>query len=96
MYALFLTIDLALRIYIYVLIASSIFSWLHAFHIINHYNDIVRMIGTFFYQVTEPVLRPLRKIFPNLMVIDISPILAFLLIYFIRIFMWQTIFPFFL
>jgi len=95
MYALFSTLDLALQIYIYILIASAIFSWLYAFNIVNPHNPIVRMISSFLYQATEPVLRPVRRILPNLGAIDISPVFVFLMIYFIRSFMWGTIFPLF-
>jgi len=86
-YALFLTIDLVLRIYIYILIASAVFSWLYAFNVVNPHNAIVRMIGHFLYQVTEPVLRPIRRILPNLGAIDISPVVVFLFIFFIRAFL---------
>jgi len=96
MYALFSTIDLALQIYIYILVASAVFSWLYAFNIVNPHNPVVRMIGNFLYQATEPVLRPVRQVLPNLGAIDISPIVIFLGIYFIRIFMWNTIYPIFL
>lgn len=95
MYALFSTIDLALQIYIFILIASAIFSWLYAFNVINQHNQIVRMIGSFLYQATEPVLRPVRRILPNLGAIDISPVIVFLAIYFIQTFMWRTIYPMF-
>lgn len=93
MYALFSTIDLALRIYIYILIASAVFSWLYAFHIVNPHNHVVRMIGSFLYQATEPVLRPIRRILPNLGAIDISPVVVFFIIYFIQLFMRNTVFP---
>jgi YggT family protein len=42
------------------------------------------MIGDFLYRITEPALRPIRNIMPNLGGIDISPIILILLIIFIR------------
>jgi len=42
------------------------------------------MIGEFLYRITEPVLRPIRNLLPNLGGIDISPIILFLIIIFIR------------
>ena len=96
MLALFQTIDLALNLYMYVLIGSAIFSWLFAFNVINSSNQFVNSVGTFLYNVTEPVLRPIRRVLPDLGGIDISPIIVLLLIFFIRSLMWNTIAPLFL
>ena len=93
MFALFQTIDLALNIYTWILIASAIFSWLYAFNVINSSNQFVNSVGMFLYNVTEPVLRPIRRVLPNLGGIDISPIILLLIIFFIRSFMWNTIVP---
>jgi YggT family protein len=84
MRALFLVIDLALQIYIWVVIAMAIFSWLVAFNVVNTRNHGVAVIGDFLYRVTDPVLRPIRKRLPNMGGIDISPIILFLIIVFIR------------
>ncbi len=93
MLALFQTIDLALNLYTWVLIASAIFSWLYAFNVINSRNQFVNAIGSFLVNVTEPILRPIRSILPNLGGIDISPIILLLIIFFIRSFMWNTLYP---
>lgn len=95
MLALFQTIDFALEIYIWFIIASAIFSWLYAFNIVNPRNQFVAQIGTFLYKVTEPALRPIRRFLPDLGGIDISPIVLFIIIYFIRRFMWLSIAPLF-
>lgn len=95
MLALFQTIDLALNLYTWVLIASAIFSWLYAFNVINSRNQFVNAIGSFLFNVTEPVLRPIRRVLPNLGGIDISPIIVLLIIFFIRSFMWNTLYPMF-
>ena len=84
MIALFQTIDLALNLYTWVLIASAIFSWLYAFNVINSSNQFVNSVGMFLYNVTEPVLRPIRRVLPNLGGIDISPVVLLLLIYFVQ------------
>ena len=93
MLALFQTIDLALNLYTWILIASAIFSWLYAFNVINSRNQFVNAIGTFLYNVTEPVLRPIRRIMPDLGGIDISPIILLLLIFFVRQLILTTIAP---
>jgi YggT family protein len=82
-----------LNLYTWVLIASAIFSWLYAFNVINSRNQFVNAIGSFLVNVTEPVLRPIRSILPNLGGIDISPIILLLIIFFIRSFMWNTLYP---
>ena len=84
MRALFLVIDLALQIYIWIVIAMAIFSWLAAFNVVNTRNHVVAMVGDFLYRVTEPALRPIRNMLPNLGGIDISPVILFLIIVFIR------------
>ncbi len=80
----------------FIIIASAIFSWLYAFNVVNSGNRFVASIGEFLYKVTEPVLRPIRNILPNLGGIDISPIVLLLIIFFIRQFMWTTLLPLFL
>jgi len=84
MRAFFLVIDLALQLYIWIVIAAAIFSWLVAFNVVNTRNQIVGAIGEFLYRITEPVLRPIRNVLPNLGGIDISPVVLFLIIVFIR------------
>ncbi|OPB29132.1 YggT family protein [Bartonella sp. WD12.1] len=89
-YALLQVIDLILSIYVAILIANVVFSWLCAFNIVNMRNPFVMMIGNFLYSATEPILRRIRYFLPNLGAVDISPLIVFLIIYFIRIFMWRA------
>ena len=78
------TLMFALNIYIWILIANAIFSWLYAFNVINTRNQFVNMIGRALYQMTEPVLRPIRRFMPDLGGVDISPIILVLIIYLIQ------------
>lgn len=73
-----------LGIYVFVLIASAVFSWLYAFGVVNPRNQAVGMIGQFLYAVTEPVLRPIRRMLPNMGGIDLSPVVVVLIIWFIQ------------
>ncbi len=84
MRALLNVILLALELYTYLIIASAILSWLVAFNVVNTRNDFVRSIWNFLDAVTQPVLRPIRNILPNLGGVDISPIILILLIIFIQ------------
>ena len=69
-----------LDIYSAIIIASAIMSWLVAFGVVNVRNQFIRVIVDLLYRVTEPVLRPIRRFLPNLGGIDISPVVALLLI----------------
>jgi YggT family protein len=82
-------IDTALELYIWVIIASVVLNWLVAFSVINTRNAFVNQIGEFLFRVTEPVLRPIRNILPNLGGIDISPMILILLLIFARRLLWQ-------
>jgi YggT family protein len=75
---------IALNIYVWMVIASAILSWLVHFGVINTRNQFVSMIGEFLWRVTEPALRPIRRFMPNLGGIDISPIILILVIYFVQ------------
>lgn len=96
MLALFRTIDLALNIYWWFVIGAAVFSWLYAFNVVNPRNQLVGMIGDFLYRVTEPALRPIRNLLPDLGGIDISPIILLLILFFVRQLMWTTIAPAFI
>jgi YggT family protein len=84
MRALFEVIDIALTLYIWIVIAMAIFSWLVAFNVVNTRNHAVAIIGDFLYRITDPALRPIRNLMPNLGGIDISPVILFLIIIFIQ------------
>ncbi len=75
---------IALELYVYVVVISAILSWLVAFKVVNTSNRMVYMVGDFLYRITEPALRPIRRILPNLGGVDISPVLLILVIYFAR------------
>ncbi|MBB5764117.1 YggT family protein [Methylorubrum rhodesianum] len=82
MNALLWLINTVIQLYIYVLVASAVLSWLVAFNVVNVRNPIVSQIGEFLYRVTEPALRPIRNLLPNLGGVDISPIILILLLLF--------------
>ena len=77
-------ISYLLTIYVYIVIAMAILSWLIAFNVVNTRNPVVASVGEFLYRITEPALRPIRNVMPNLGGIDISPVILILIIIFIR------------
>lgn len=76
--------DTLVTLYIWVMIASAVLSWLVAFNVVNTSNSIVRQVGDFLYRVTEPALRPIRRFMPNLGGVDISPIILIIGLIFVR------------
>jgi YggT family protein len=93
MRALLEVILIALQLYIYLLIASAVLSWLIAFNVVNTRNQFVSMLWDFLYRITEPALRPIRAIMPNLGGIDISPVILILIIIFIERVIINYIYP---
>ncbi len=73
-----------ITLYTYIIIANVILSWLMAFGVINAYNPIVRSIWQGINAITEPLLRPIRNLLPNMGGIDISPIVLLLGCYFVQ------------
>ncbi len=72
--------DIALTVYMWIIIASALISWVNP----DPYNPIVR----FLYSITTPVLRPIRNLIGyRLGPIDISPLIAILIIIFIKRFL---------
>jgi YggT family protein len=84
MHAIFNLFNTVITIYIWLLIASVVLSWLIAFNVITTGNRFVYEIRDFLYRITEPLLRPIRNLLPNLGGIDISPIVLILALYFVR------------
>ncbi len=73
-----------ITLYIYIIIASAVMSWLIAFNVVNPYNQFVRSIWQGLNAVTEPLLRPIRRWMPDLGGIDISPVVLILLCAFVQ------------
>src|SRR5215510_9974853 len=89
-------LDIALIIldlYVWLLIASAILSWLIAFNVVNTRNQFVAAVSEFLYRITEPVLRPIRSFIPAFGGLDISPIIVILIIMFIQRVITYYIYP---
>jgi YggT family protein len=86
-------IIILLDMYMYIVIAAVILSWLIVFNVINTRNHVVAMISDFLYRITEPVFRPIRNFMPNLGGIDFSPLIVLLIIYVIRRYISDYIYP---
>ncbi|HYB11639.1 MAG TPA: YggT family protein [Alphaproteobacteria bacterium] len=73
-----------LEFYKWLVIVAAIMSWLIAFGVINTYNRAVYTINDFLYRVTEPALRPIRRLMPNLGGVDISPVILIFAIWLVQ------------
>lgn len=93
MRALLDVVLVVLQIYVWLLIAAAILSWLVAFNVVNTRNQVVAVVGDFLYRITEPVLRPIRSFMPNLGGIDISPVILILIIFFLQSVIVRYIYP---
>jgi YggT family protein len=93
MRALLDVILIALNIYVWILIIAAIFSWLVAFNVVNTRNQVVAIVGDFLYRITEPALRPIRNVMPNLGGLDISPVILILIIFLIERVIVYYIYP---
>jgi YggT family protein len=78
-------LDMVLSIYMWLIIGRAILSWVNP----DPYNSIVR----FLYKVTEPVLGFFRRTFPLVYSgLDLAPLVVLLIIYFLRLYVVQTLF----
>ena len=81
-------ISTLIQLYIWILIANAVLSWLVAFNVVNPSNNVVRTIGETLYRLTEPALRPIRQILPSLGGLDISPVILIILLIFVQRFLF--------
>ena len=85
---------LALQLYTWLLIISAVLSWLIAFNVLNTRNQFVSTVWDMLYRITEPVLRPIRSVLPDLGGIDISPVVVILIIFLIQRVIALYIYPY--
>ena len=85
---------IVLNLYLDVIIAAAVMSWLIAFNVVNTRNPFVARVGEFLYRITEPVLRPIRNMLPNLGGIDLSPVVLFLIVILIQQIIIYYIYPY--
>jgi YggT family protein len=93
MYAVFWLIDTVLDICIMLVFAQVVLSWLVGFNVVNTRNRFVYLVGDFLHRVTEPALRPIRRLLPNFGGLDLSPVVLLVVLYFIRLLLIHDIAP---
>jgi YggT family protein len=93
MISLMKLIDAIIYGYTWVVIASAIMSWLVAFGVLNVRNQFIRVVVDMLYRLTEPALRPIRRILPNFGGVDISPVILLLGLYFLESLLHEYLWP---
>ena len=79
-------------LFTWVLIIQVVMSWLIAFNVVNTRNRFVYQVADITYKLTEPALRPIRRLLPNLGGIDISPVVLILLLQFAKNLLLEYVF----
>jgi YggT family protein len=82
-------LDLVIELYSWIVIAYVIVGLLMSFGVVNVYNRAVNLIFEFLTRATEPALRPIRKVMPNLGAIDLSPLVLLVGLWFLRMLLWE-------
>lgn len=77
-------LDIILRVVTWFIIIQIVLSWLIAFNVVSMQNDLVRQLVESLHRITEPLYRPVRKIMPDLGMIDLAPMVVILIVMILR------------
>lgn len=91
---LFIIISFLLGALVWVLIINAILSWLVAFDVVNLRNRAVAQIASMLDAISRPILAPFRRFIPTLGGIDITPVIAIVVIQAVRIALLGPLFNF--
>ncbi len=83
-YAILQTLSFILQFVQWIFIIMIIMSWLISFNVINTRNQFVATVWRILNQITEPILRPIRRFVPNVGGLDLSPLIVFVIIFFLQ------------
>ena len=86
-FALLSTISLILSLVWWVFLIMIIMSWLISFNVINTRNQFVASVWRILNQITDPILRPIRRVIPPMGGLDLSPLIVFIIIFFLQQFL---------
>ncbi len=82
-----------INLYMYLLIASAILSWLIAFNVVNTRNQFVAAVAEFLYRITEPLVGPIRRRLPNFGGLDLSPLVLFFVLWIVQLYLAEYVYP---
>jgi YggT family protein len=84
LYALLQTLSFILNLVWWIFLIVIIMSWLINFNVINTRNQFVSNVWRVLNQITEPILKPIRRVIPPMGGLDLSPIIVFVIIFFLQ------------
>jgi YggT family protein len=82
-----------INLYMYLLIASAVLSWLIAFNVVNTRNQFVAAVAEFLYRITEPLVGPIRRRLPNMGGLDLSPLVLFFVLWIVQLYLAEYVYP---
>ena len=83
-FAILQTLSFILNIVWWIFLIMIIMSWLISFNVINTRNQFVSSVWRVLNQITEPILKPIRRIVPAMGGLDLSPLIVFVIIFFLQ------------
>ncbi len=83
-FAILQTLSFILNIVWWIFLIMIIMSWLISFNVINTRNQFVASVWRVLNQITEPILKPIRRIIPAMGGLDLSPLIVFVIIFFLQ------------
>lgn len=83
-FAILQTLSFILNIVWWIFLIMIIMSWLISFNVINTRNQFVASVWRVLNQITEPILKPIRRIIPSVGGLDLSPLIVFVIIFFLQ------------
>lgn len=92
MNSIFWLINTIIDLYVMVLVINVVMSWLVSFNVVNTRNRVVYMIGDFLYRATEPALKPIRRVMPNLGGLDLSSLILIIGLIFVQRLMLEMVY----
>ncbi|MGE0742174.1 MAG: YggT family protein [Hyphomonadaceae bacterium] len=74
-------IRVILRLFSVVLIVYVVISWLYAFDVVSRRNAFVASVWEFCRRISDPVLRPLRRLIPPVAGVDLSVLVLVIVVW---------------
>ena len=82
--AFFHLLHIVLDVYMWVVIATAALIWLAAFKVVDKDNNGVRRVGELLNKLTEPVLRPIRRVLKPVGGFDLAPLVLLFIVFFLQ------------
>ena len=73
-------VDAIIGLLIVILVVNVVISWLYAFDVVTRRNAFVRAVWEFTSRISDPLLRPLRRLIPPIAGVDLSVLILLLVL----------------